>query len=95
MQVEPLSAIQEVLLDIVADAYSSADSMVDEVRLLLGNGVSLGQIEAGLIDLRDQRLVDAYVRRSPSSVACHQTATPAFNVDRRYRSNWTWPSRRT
>ena len=63
MQVEPLSAIQEVLLDIVADAYSSADSMVDEVRLLLGNGVSLGQIEAGLIDLRDQRLVDAYVRR--------------------------------
>ena len=62
-----LSTLQEVVLDIVLDAYSSADAMLEDVKLLLGNGVSLAQVEAALVELREQRLVDAFVRHEGQS----------------------------
>lgn len=67
MASDPLNATQEIVLDIVADAYSTPESMLEEVKLLLGNGVSLGQIEAALIELRERRLVNAYVQREGHS----------------------------
>jgi hypothetical protein len=60
---DQLNATQEVVLDIVADTYSTPEAMLEEVKILLGNGVSLAQIETALVELRDRRLVDAFVRR--------------------------------
>ena len=67
MPSDQLNATQEVVLDIVANTYSTSESMLEEVKILLGNGISLAQIEVALIELRGRRLVHAYVRREGHS----------------------------
>ena len=56
-----ISQLQELVLDFVADKHESVSSIEDEVRLLLGNGVSRQQMSAAFEELRELRLVDAYL----------------------------------
>ena len=56
-----ISQLQELVLDFVTDKHESVSSIEDEVRLLLGNGVSRQQMNAAFEELRELRFVEAYL----------------------------------
>ena len=58
-----LSRLQALALDLVVDDYQLVATIESEVKLLLGNGVSRQQITAALEELRDLRLVHAFLYR--------------------------------
>lgn len=55
-----LTTLQELALDLTLTSYESAESIAEQIKLLLGNGVSLQQISGALEVLREQGLVHAY-----------------------------------
>jgi DNA-binding transcriptional ArsR family regulator len=59
----PLTTLQELALDIILADYESVPAIEEQVKLLLGNGVSRQQIVDALEVLREARLVDAFVCR--------------------------------
>ena len=62
-----LTSLQDVALDLVAKEHQRVPSIADEVRLLLGNGISAEQITTALMSLRELRLVDAFIRDDAKS----------------------------
>lgn len=58
---DALSQLEELALDFVVADYQRVASIHEEVKLLFGNGVSSQQITAAFEELRDRRLVEAFV----------------------------------
>lgn len=58
-----LTTLQELALDLVTEDYASVAAIEEQVRLLMGNGVSGQQITGALEALRDLGLVQPFVRR--------------------------------
>lgn len=58
---DQLTELQELVLDLVVESHTAVEDIVTEVRLLMGNGVSVQQMTDALVQLREARLVNAYV----------------------------------
>ena len=56
-----ITQLQDLVLELVTDKHESVASIEDEVRLLLGNGVSRQQMHAAFEALRSLRYVDAFL----------------------------------